>query len=168
MGCTQLGCVLQVPQVNISLTVRPCLLGEVQQSPTSCIRCPAPQYSYSTSNATCDSPCPRNANCTGGAVVVPLEGFWVSASNSDSMVACPVGQACQGDRTAMQACLSAADATLDSSEAQVKPERSSSPPLLVYASLLYVYLHFRFCAVMATQVWQHHQPYALQTAWSSA
>ena len=159
MGCTQLGSLLQVPQVNISLTVRQCLLGEVQQSPTSCIGCPAPQYSYNRFNATCDSPCPRNANCTGGAVVVPLEGFWVSARNSDSMVACPVGQACQGDRTAMQACLSAADANLNSSEAeQVKPERSSSPPLLVYAyaSLLYVYLHFWFCAVMARQDWQHH------------
>lgn len=42
----------------------------------------------------------------------------MSARTSDSMVACPVGQACQGDRAALQACLSAESTTLDNAEQQ--------------------------------------------------
>jgi len=132
--------------VNISLTVRACILGEVQQSPTQCMRCPLPQYSYNTLNHTCDSPCPRNANCTGGAVVVPLEGFWVSARISDSMVACPVGQACQGDRAALQACLSAESTTLDNAEQQ--QVRAGMSNNLSCAFLHCVCISSQFCFVI--------------------
>lgn len=37
--------------------------------------------------------------------MVPLEGHWVSAVESDSIVACPNSEACQGSRTQMVECL---------------------------------------------------------------
>lgn len=37
--------------------------------------------------------------------MVPLEGHWVSAVESDSIVTCPNSEACQGSRIQMVECL---------------------------------------------------------------
>ena len=47
-------------------------------------------------NITCE-PCPGDAECPGGAVVVPLKGFWQSAANSTIMHVCPGQNACRDD-----------------------------------------------------------------------
>ena len=53
---------------------------------------------------SCHAPCPAYATCHGGATLVPLEGFWHSAAVSDTLVACPNPDACQGDRASLRAC----------------------------------------------------------------
>lgn len=106
---------LQVPPLRLPLTVRQCLLGEVYQNQEYCVVCISPQYSFNAANSTCESACPANADCSGGADVTPREGYWKSAFNSDSIVACPVSNACQGNRTNLQLCSAVAANALDSS-----------------------------------------------------
>lgn len=45
----------------------------------------------------CDA-CPANAECLGGAVVVPVAGYWHSSPNSTRMHECPQPAACRGDK----------------------------------------------------------------------
>ncbi|KAG2441949.1 hypothetical protein HYH02_009743 [Chlamydomonas schloesseri] len=40
--------------------------------------------------------CPQNAECPGGAVIVPLAGYWHSAPNSTKVHRCPQSDACSG------------------------------------------------------------------------
>ncbi|KAL0045512.1 hypothetical protein WJX82_008793 [Trebouxia sp. C0006] len=94
----------QVPPESRPLTVRACTLGEVQPSNDTCMTCPATTYSFTPTASHCIAPCPANANCSGGATVVPALGYWHSAPNSTYMAACPNGGACQGDRSALLAC----------------------------------------------------------------
>lgn len=96
---------LQVPNVTIPITSSSCSIGWVRPDSMHCFLCPAAQYSFNTSTSTCDSPCPPNADCLGGASMRPHKGFWVSAYHSDSIVACPNPEACQGDRTNLSTCL---------------------------------------------------------------
>ena len=97
---------LQVPQHQQQVIVRSCLAGEVHSSPETCMLCPAATYSLSPSNTTCDAPCPSNAECHGGAVLVPKEKFWHSAANSTYMAECPNPGACIGDRQELVTCQS--------------------------------------------------------------
>ena len=99
---------MQVPAVTFPVTVRGCRRGEVQQENDTCMTCPATTYSYTPTASTCLSPCPANANCSGGATLVPTTGYWHSAPNSTYMVACPNANACQGDRDALLTCQGAA------------------------------------------------------------
>ncbi len=87
--------------------MRACTLGEVQPSNDTCMTCPATTYSFTPTASHCIAPCPANANCSGGATVVPALGYWHSAPNSTYMAACPNGGACQGDRSALLACQNA-------------------------------------------------------------
>ncbi|KAL0021752.1 hypothetical protein WJX79_003206 [Trebouxia sp. C0005] len=97
----------QVPPESRPLTVRVCTLGEVQPSNDTCMTCPVTTYSFTPTASKCIAPCPANANCSGGATVVPALGYWHSAPNSTYMAACPNGGACQGDRSALLACQNA-------------------------------------------------------------
>ncbi|KAL0044285.1 hypothetical protein WJX82_009350 [Trebouxia sp. C0006] len=65
----------QVPNATVTVRVPRCGIGSVQQDPTLCLYCAAPLYSFSPDNSSCDSPCPTNANCTGGAHMTPLPGY---------------------------------------------------------------------------------------------
>lgn len=96
---------LQVPSQSIPIRSTLCSQGWVQQAPRQCLQCPASQYSFQPNNSKCDSPCPPNADCTGGVTLVPRQGHWVSAANSDSVVACPNPEACQGNRDELLQCL---------------------------------------------------------------
>lgn len=53
------------------------------------------------SDITCQ-PCPDGAECPGGAVVVPMQGYWQSAANSTFMNACPNPEACRDGDDDMQ------------------------------------------------------------------
>lgn len=98
------------------VSVRQCIMGEIQSTPKTCTACLAPTFSFASNHTSCDV-CPANANCTGGAVVVPNLQYWHSAPNSDFMVQCPNRKACQGNREELRSCkqqalLAADDPTL--------------------------------------------------------
>eukprot|EP00878_Enallax_costatus_P033896 GHUV01037478.1.p1 GENE.GHUV01037478.1~~GHUV01037478.1.p1 ORF type:complete len:106 (+),score=15.30 GHUV01037478.1:838-1155(+) len=65
----------------LSLQVRGCVRGEVQTSPETCQVCPAGSFSLDPTDTSC-SPCPPNAECPGGDVIVPDAGYWHSARGS--------------------------------------------------------------------------------------
>ena len=110
-----------MPPEQLPVTVRACIFGEVQQASDPnrpadlCLACAAPQYSFNTNSSTCDVPCPAHAKCWGGALLIPDPGYWVSAHNSDSLVACPNAAACQGNRNSLLNCLNASLTALSSS-----------------------------------------------------
>ncbi len=74
----------------------------------ACPQDPAPDLPYANCSfanqpggaddaaATC-KPCPPDADCPGGAVLVPRPGGWHSAANSTFVVLCPNGEACRAD-----------------------------------------------------------------------
>lgn len=80
------------------------MTGEVQNTPQTCMLCPAATYSLNPANPTCDAPCPENAECHGGAIVVPEMGYWHSAADSTYMAACPNEMACSGMREELVTC----------------------------------------------------------------
>ena len=85
------------------VSVRECIMGEVQSTPETCTACLAPTFSFASNQTLCDA-CPANANCTGGAIVVPNLQYWHSAPNSDFMVQCPNREACEGNREELRSC----------------------------------------------------------------
>ena len=101
---------MQVPNVTVPVLVNPCSNGSVLQGDI-CTYCTAPQYSFnplgSDQSGQCDEPCPINAQCLGGAVMVPEAGFWMSSPFSDSIVTCPYSAACAGSNDALITCLQA-------------------------------------------------------------
>jgi hypothetical protein len=50
----------------------------------ACQTCERGSYSLDPRNSTCDQ-CVPNAECPGGAVILPLPGFWHSSPNSVQM-----------------------------------------------------------------------------------
>ena len=144
---------LQVPPYNVSVTVRDCIFGEVRRSETQCEQCSSPQYSLNPANKTCESKCPENANCTGGASVTPLEGFWVSAPGSDSIVACPLDGACKGDRSALQSHLIAYFASVN---------KASGPKVDLHSFWHACLLRCHFALVMSKQLLLLLRPPRLQ------
>ncbi|KAG2486978.1 hypothetical protein HYH03_014351 [Edaphochlamys debaryana] len=113
---------MEITPLSLEVELMPCPLGSsIQAGPaarpdqTSCQPCRALQFSLwvdprnsssnaveSFSNATLAAilekgvchPCPSDAYCPGGAVVVPLAGFWQSAANSTLMQRCFIREAC--------------------------------------------------------------------------
>ncbi|GIL90990.1 hypothetical protein Vretimale_17061 [Volvox reticuliferus] len=99
---------LQVSPLVLNVTVPPCSLGELPLDGGSiCSKCTLNTYSLTVDayddievsmnsrNLACKS-CPLNAICTGGAVLVPAQGYWHSAANSTVMHQCPNLLACRG------------------------------------------------------------------------
>ncbi|GIM14711.1 hypothetical protein Vretimale_17650 [Volvox reticuliferus] len=97
-----------VEPLVVNITVPPCSIGEVPRDDGYvCQKCD--QRSFSLWQDTADLvdckydnlddlicyPCPDGAECVGGAVLVPRQGFWHSAANSTFMNACPNPQACR-------------------------------------------------------------------------
>eukprot|EP00898_Chlorokybus_atmophyticus_P002166 jgi/Chlat1/2950/Chrsp2S04680 len=83
-----------LPPVGISVTIRPCLLGEVRNDDnTLCTYCEQPLFSWNPTNFSCEV-CPDGADCLGGSVVVPVDGYWHSAERSFQFHQCPNNDAC--------------------------------------------------------------------------
>ena len=104
--------IMQVPNEIVPVLVNPCSIGSVLHKNLSlCAYCTAPQYSFdprgSNQSGQCDEPCPENAQCFGGQVMVPQAGSWMSDPFSDSIVPCPYRAACVGSNDALIACLQA-------------------------------------------------------------
>lgn len=76
-----------------------CELGEVMPG-RICEKCPSNMYSLNMSNRVCDI-CPSHAVCTGGDVVLPMEGFWHSSKYSTQMHKCPKVGACLTNGTCL-------------------------------------------------------------------
>ena len=66
-------CSVQVPPKLVPITVRNCSMGEVQDSPCSCMSCPPATFSFSPSDTQCHSHCPDNADCLGGESQLPSQ-----------------------------------------------------------------------------------------------
>jgi hypothetical protein len=74
----------RIPEVNLSVVVRPCIVGEVAPIPDTCEPCVPGFYSLDPNLEVCNV-CPSGATCPGGAAVVPQPGWWHSAATSAQM-----------------------------------------------------------------------------------
>jgi hypothetical protein len=72
----------QVPHFTFYLQVRGCIPGEVSPIPDTCEACIPGFYSLDPTQDVCNA-CPANAECPGGAAIIPLPGYWQSAAASD-------------------------------------------------------------------------------------
>lgn len=106
---------VQVPQYRSQVIVRACVIGEVAATPATCTLCPAATFSLSPANSSCDTPCPNNAECLGGAILIPEQGYWHSAADSTYMASCPNPSACSGARHDLVACQNASYAASSTS-----------------------------------------------------
>ena len=79
--------------VTLGLTTRECYPGEITRADV-CDDCPADQYSCSPSRDDCHG-CERNAECPGGAVLIPAEGYWHSTPFSPVFHKCIYAEACR-------------------------------------------------------------------------
>jgi hypothetical protein len=74
-----------VRPVNLTVHVVPCSQGDVTSSSgDACIPCSRGWYSLDPRNSTCDQ-CVPNAECPGGASILPLPGWWHSSPRSTQM-----------------------------------------------------------------------------------
>ena len=72
---------------SISLTIRPCLYGEVRTADyTLCSVCGSGTYSANPDNTVCDI-CPPNAECAGSSII-PYAGYWHSHPFSPQIHPC--------------------------------------------------------------------------------
>jgi hypothetical protein len=77
--------VTHVSPVWLELRIRNCTRGEFAPSPDTCQVCSPGSYSLHPSQQSCQ-PCPAaGASCPGGAALVPLPGWWHSATDSAQM-----------------------------------------------------------------------------------
>ena len=83
-------------KVVLHLSTRECYPGEIEHDDV-CNACPTDQYSFLPSRMKCES-CEENAECGGGAVLVPREGYWHSTPFSPVFHKCTYFTACHYDR----------------------------------------------------------------------
>ena len=83
-------------KVELPLSTRECYPGEIEHDDV-CNACPTDQYSFLPSLKKCES-CEENAECGGGAVLVPTEGYWHSTPFSPVFHKCTYFTACHYDR----------------------------------------------------------------------
>ena len=76
---------------HLNFTTRECVPGEVE-SDTGCSSCPADRYSFNTSSLCLD--CEEHAQCPGGSVLVPEDGYWHSTPFSPRFHECIIKEAC--------------------------------------------------------------------------
>ena len=82
--------------VDLHLSTRECYPGEIEHDDV-CNACPTDQYSFLPSRMKCES-CEENAECAGGAVLLPTEGYWHSTPFSPVFHKCAYFTACHYDR----------------------------------------------------------------------
>jgi hypothetical protein len=84
----------QVPKplpINLTVQARPCTTGEEQGSDGRCRSCSSGTYGR---NGQCLA-CKQGAQCPGGALLLPEEGWWHSAPMSDVFIPCLQSEACR-------------------------------------------------------------------------
>ena len=81
--------------VDVPISTRECYPGEVEQVDV-CRPCPVGQYGFDASLEKCES-CEEHAVCHGGAMLVPLDGFWHSGPFSPAFYKCIYPSACRYD-----------------------------------------------------------------------
>lgn len=82
-----------IPPVDVTVHVVNCSVGDVTvSSGDACQECPYGSYSLDPRNSSCDQ-CMPNAECPGGAQILPLPGFWHSSPRSHQLHRCvsPLG-----------------------------------------------------------------------------
>eukprot|EP00210_Caulerpa_lentillifera_P007403 g7075.t1 len=79
-------------ELPVRVSTRGCYIGERNIKDLLCELCTEGSYSFDT-NTDCQN-CPTRANCTGGAVLVPVEGYWHSTPFSPVMHDCLEFDAC--------------------------------------------------------------------------
>ena len=82
-------------KATLQLTTRECHPGEIAPAEV-CDSCPVDQYSFSPSHEDCYV-CEKNAECPGGAVLIPAEGYWHSTPFSPVFYRCIYVEACRYD-----------------------------------------------------------------------
>jgi predicted outer membrane repeat protein len=70
-----------------------CELGEFIVPGGYCQPCPAFTFGLDPNHSICDK-CPLNANCSGGASIEPLAGYWHSSKQSTLVHSCPRREVC--------------------------------------------------------------------------
>ena len=80
---------------TLRLTTRECYPGEIVRAEV-CYDCPVDQYSCSPTHDDCYV-CEKNAECPGGAVLIPAEGYWHSTPFSPVFHKCIYAEACRYD-----------------------------------------------------------------------
>ena len=78
-------------RAHLNFTTRECVPGEVE-SDTDCTPCPVDRYSFNTSSMCLD--CEDHAQCPGGSVLVPEDGYWHSTPFSPRFRQCIIEEAC--------------------------------------------------------------------------
>jgi hypothetical protein len=92
-----------LPAVNFTVHVRGCHVGEVTNVDGDvCEPCLEGSYSLNPRNTSCD-PCPAEATCPGGHVIIPLQGFWHSLPYSPQIHRWVEGRG-QQTRNSMASC----------------------------------------------------------------
>eukprot|EP00210_Caulerpa_lentillifera_P003016 g2879.t1 len=78
--------------VEVKYSTRPCQIGEFTQMEI-CLKCVPGQYGFIPSLPNC-KPCEEHANCSGGAALVPIDGYWHSNPFSPQFHRCFYESAC--------------------------------------------------------------------------
>ena len=81
--------------VDVPISTRDCNPGEIEQVDV-CRLCPVDQYGFDASLEKCES-CEEHAVCGGGAMLVPIDGYWHSTPFSPAFYKCIYPSACRYD-----------------------------------------------------------------------
>ena len=79
--------------LELELSTRVCYPGEIDQTDL-CQICPVDQYGFIPSLGKCEA-CEDHAECSGGAALVPMEGYWHSTPFSPVVRKCITTGACK-------------------------------------------------------------------------
>ena len=84
--------------LNLNLTLRKCLSGEIYREDYACYKCDNETFSVGdpmNKSLKCKA-CPENALCFGGDAIYPHQGSWRASSNSSLILKCPTPESCLG------------------------------------------------------------------------
>eukprot|EP00210_Caulerpa_lentillifera_P002083 g1998.t1 len=79
--------------LKTNFTFRKCYRGEIWTDAT-CAECPANFFSFEEGSHLCSS-CPEHGLCSGGAILIPDEGYWHATPFSPRFHKCIVDEACK-------------------------------------------------------------------------
>ena len=121
--------------VTLLLTTRECYPGEIASAEV-CDECPADQYSFFPFREKCQG-CETNAECPGGAVLIPAKGYWHSTPFSPVFHECIHAEACRCEErrkrlTEFYNDTSALSAILDQMNTSDDGQKSGDPDLADY------------------------------------
>ena len=98
-----------ISNVEMDIFLRRCVRGEIVESITDtqykCTKCPSGKYSFNPEDAEC-TPCPLDATCPGGDVIVPDRGFWRQCETCVIIEQCIYPDNCIGSGNISEQCAS--------------------------------------------------------------